>query len=96
MLLTPLLDHGVHDLVRDELALLHVSAGEEAEGGAGFQILAEELAGDDVVDVEAGAEGGCVGAFADTRRTNEGDVHGMGEERGLLSGTTQELWQRRE
>ena len=70
MLLAPLLDHGIHDLVGDQFPLVHVFAGEQPEGGAGLQMMTEKIAGGDVAEVEARAERGGVGAFAHTRGTD--------------------------
>ena len=41
-------------------------------------MFAEEFTGGDVMNMETRAERGCVGAFADTRGTNQGDVHCIG------------------
>ena len=76
---TPFLHDRVHHLVGHEFALIHIFAGQQTEGAAGLQMMAEQIAGGDMAEIKTRAEAGSVGAFARAGRSDQGNIHGWAD-----------------
>jgi hypothetical protein len=74
LLLDLVQDHRDHQLVRHELALVHVRGRLAAEFGLLLHVVAQQIAGRDVGEVEVLAQAGGLGAFTGPRRPEEDQV----------------------